>query len=134
MKPTLMNLKILLPFGVFAEIKDVSRIVAESIDGSFGILPRRLDCTAALSPGILCYENAAEGEVYVAVDEGVLIKTGMDVLVSVRNAVTGTDLGQLQDLVDQEFIHIDEREQNLRSVLMKMESGFIQRLVEFHHG
>jgi F-type H+-transporting ATPase subunit epsilon len=38
-----------------------------------------------LSPGILIYETEAEGEVYVAVDEGVLVKTGLDVLVSVRN-------------------------------------------------
>jgi len=46
---------------------------------SFGLLPRRLDCVAALAPGILIYEDEAEGEVYVAVDDGVLVKTGLDV-------------------------------------------------------
>jgi F-type H+-transporting ATPase subunit epsilon len=63
----------------------VSRIVAETREGSFGLLPHRLDCVAALAPGILIYETEAEGEVYLAVDEGVLVKTGLDVLVSVRN-------------------------------------------------
>jgi hypothetical protein len=47
--------------------------------------------------GILTYEADGGGEVYVAVDEGVLVKTGPDVLVSVRRALGGTDLGQLRD-------------------------------------
>jgi len=133
MQPTLMTLKVLLPFQVFAEKTGVTRIVAETREGSFGILPRRLDCVAALAPGILIYENEIEGEVYLAVDEGVLIKTGLDVLVSVRNAIAGTDLGKLRDSVEREFLNLDEREQSVRSALAKMESGFIRRLAEFHH-
>ena len=133
MQQTLMHLKVLLPFQIFAEKTDVSRIVAETREGSFGLLPHRLDCVAALAPGILIYENEADGEVYVAVDEGVLIKTGLDVLVSVRNAIAGTDLGQLREAVDKEFLDLNEREQNVRSVMTKMESGFILRLAEFHH-
>jgi F-type H+-transporting ATPase subunit epsilon len=128
-----MNLKVLLPFQIFAEKTGVSRIVAETHEGSFGLLSRRLDCVAALAPGILIYETEAEGEVYVAVDEGVLVKTGLDVLVSVRRAIGGTDLGQLRDSVEQEFLTLDEHEQSVRSVLAKMESDFIRRLAEFHH-
>ncbi|NLX99009.1 MAG: F0F1 ATP synthase subunit epsilon [Rhodopirellula sp.] len=128
-----MNLKVLLPFQVFAEKTGVSRIVAESRAGSFGLLPHRLDCVAALAPGILIYEDEAEGEVCVAVDEGVLIKTGPDVLVSVRNAIAGTDLRQLREAVEREFLKLDEREQSVRSVLAKMESGFIRRLADSHH-
>jgi F-type H+-transporting ATPase subunit epsilon len=133
MQPTRITLKILLPFRIFTEKTGVSRIVAETREGSFGLLPRRLDCVAALTPGILTYENAAGGEVYVAVDQGVLIKTGFDVLVSVRNAIGGTDLGRLREAVEREFENLTEREQNVRSVMAKMESGFIRRLAEFHH-
>ena len=128
-----INLKVLLPFHVFTEKTGVTRIVAETREGSFGILPHRLDCVAALAPGILIYENEAEGEVYVAVDEGVLIKTGPEVLVSVRNAIAGTDLRQLREAVEREFLNLNEREQTVRSVLAKMESGFIRRFAEFHH-
>ena len=128
-----MNLKVLLPFHVFTEKTGVTRIVAETREGSFGILPHRLDCVAALAPGILIYEDEAEGEVYVAVDEGVLIKTGPEVLVSVRNAIAGTDLRQLREAVEREFLNLNEREQTVRSVLAKMESGFIRRFAEFHH-
>ncbi len=128
-----MKLKILLPFRLFAEKSGVTRIVAETRQGAFGILPRRLDCVAALVPGILIYEVEGEGEVYVAVDEGVLIKTGPDVLVSVRDAIAGNDLGELREAVEREFVLLDEKEQAVSSVLAKMESGLIRRLVEFHH-
>jgi F-type H+-transporting ATPase subunit epsilon len=130
---TRMNLKILLPFQVFAEKTGVIRIVAETREGSFGVLPRRLDCVAALPPGILIYENDAEGEVYLAVDEGVLIKTGPDVLVSVRKAIAGADLRHLREAVEREFRQLDEREQSVRSALAKMESGLIRRMVDFQH-
>jgi len=128
-----MNLKILLPFQIFAEKTGVSRILAETSEGSFGLLPHRLDCVAALAPGILVYENEAEGEVYVAVDEGVLVKTGLDVLVSVRNAIGGTDLDTLHEAVEREFLNLDEQEKSVRSVLAKLESGFIRRFAAFHY-
>ena len=54
-----MNLKVLLPFQIFVEKKGVKRIVAHTLQGSFGLLAHRLDCTAALAPGILTYESEA---------------------------------------------------------------------------
>ena len=132
LQPALMSLKVLLPFQIFADKTGVSRIVAETREGSFGLLPHRLDCVAALAPGILTYQLGAQAEVYMAVDEGVLVKTGLDVLISVRNAIGGTDLGQLHAAVEREFLHLNEREQSVRSVMAKMESDFISRLAEFH--
>lgn len=127
-----MHLKILLPYKVFADRQDISRIVAVSHEGSFGLLPRRLDCVVTLSAGILVYETEAEDEVYIAVDEGVLVKTGSEVLVSVRNAIGGTGLDKLREAVEEEFLQLDEQEQKVRSVLARMESGFIRRLAAFH--
>ena len=128
-----MNLKVLLPFQIFAEKTGLSRIVAESREGSFGLLPHRLDCVAALAPGILIFETITDGEAYVAVDEGVLVKTGSDVLVSVRNAIAGTNLGQLREAVQREFLHLDEQEKNVRSVLAKMEGDLMRRMATFHN-
>ena len=133
MPPALMHLKVLLPFQIFADKTDVSSIVAETREGSFGLLPHRLDCVAALVPGILIYQTESDGEVLVAVDEGVLVKTGPDVLVSVRNAIAGTDLGQLREAVEREFLHLDEREQSVRSVLAKMEGDLMRRMATFHN-
>lgn len=133
MPPTSMNLKLLLPFHVFAEKTGVLRIVAETREGSFGLLPHRLDCVAALTPGILTYETKADGEVFVAVDEGVLVKRGSEVLVSVRRAIGGTDLNQLREAVGKEFLTLDEHEQNVRTVMAKLETGFLRRFATFQH-
>lgn len=126
-----MNLKLLLPFQVFVDKSDVLRIVAETPQGSFGLLPHRLDCVAALAPGILLYETAADGEVFVAVDEGVLVKTGTEVLVSVRRALVGKDLAKLRELVEKEFSTLDESERSARSVMAKLETGFLNRFATF---
>ncbi|MBH2009830.1 F0F1 ATP synthase subunit epsilon [Polaromonas naphthalenivorans] len=128
-----MNLKILLPFRIFAEKTAVSRIVAETQAGSFGLLPQRLDCVAALTPGILIYETASDGEVFVAVDSGVLVKSGAEVLVSVRRAMGGANLGELRQAVEQEFLTLDEHEQNVRAVMAKLETGFLRRFATFQH-
>ena len=128
-----MNLKILLPYEIFAEKSGVSRIVAETPEGSFGLLPHRLDCVAALAPGILTYETDAGSEVFVAVDEGVLIKAGSAVRVSVRRALGGADLGQLRASIEREFRTLDANEKAVRSVVAKMEAGFLRRFAGLQH-
>lgn len=129
-----MGLKILLPFRVFAEVDGVSRILVESRTGSFGLLPHRLDCAAALVPGILIYETPAAGEVYLAVDTGVLVKTGDRVLVSVRNAIGGRSLADLHQAVIREFVARDEQELQVRAVLAKLEGGFIRQFASLRRG
>ena len=129
-----MTLKILLPFKVFMETKNVKRIVMETSAGSYGFLPQRLDCTAALRPGILLYETLNDGEKYIAIDEGVMIKSGAEVLVSVRNAIGDAPLGKLRSLVEKEMMHLDESEINARSVMAKLETGFIRSFQKLRRG
>ena len=126
-----MTLKVLLPHKVFSEEQNVLRIVATTPQGAFGILPNRLDCVASLSAGILVVEVEGEEEAYIAVDEGILVKTGADVRISVRNAMNGMGLEDLRHALEDEFIQLDEQEQRMRSALTKIESGFVQRLVAF---
>jgi len=127
-----MTLTILLPFRIFAKLDNVSRIVAETLEGSFGLLPHRLDCAAALVPGILSYTDA-ENTAYVAVDQGTLMKIGDCVFISVRRAIAGTDLNDLQQAVVREYLTLNTQEREMRSVVAKMESGFIGRLAELRH-
>ena len=68
---------------------------------------------------------------YLAVDQGVLVKTGFDVFVSVRNAIGGAELDQLREAVAREFLEFDEREKSVRSVMAKLETGFVRRFMEY---
>jgi F-type H+-transporting ATPase subunit epsilon len=124
-----MHLTILLPFRVFEDLQNVKRIVMETNEGAFGLLPQRLDCVAALVPGIFTYET--EREHYIAIDEGVMIKAGQEVVVSVRNAIHGASLDELYQSVEKEFKRLDESEKNRRSVMARMESGFLLSLEKF---
>jgi F-type H+-transporting ATPase subunit epsilon len=110
----------------------ISKVIAETSAGSFGFLPHRLDCVTALYPGILTYKIGSE-EIYVAIDQGILTKTGLTIHVSARNAISGTDLSKLKKTVEQEFSKLTEEEENLRFAMDKMESSFIHRLAEFRH-
>ncbi len=128
-----MHLKILLPTEVFADQDGVSSLIAETRDGSFQLLEHRLDCVAALVPGILTYVAKDNAPVYLAVDEGVLVKTGAEVLVSVRQAIGGTDLGQLHQEVKRTFLTLNAEERNVRDVLSRMDSSLVGRLGAFQH-
>jgi F-type H+-transporting ATPase subunit epsilon len=129
-----MRLRLLLPNQIFADKADVLSIVADSSEGSFGLLPQRLDCATALVPGILTYVTKQDGAVYVAVDEGVLVKTGADVRVSVRHAVGGKDLAGLHDAVKRQFLALDDEQRQVKVAVAKMEGGILRRFAEFQDG
>jgi F-type H+-transporting ATPase subunit epsilon len=131
MSDDLMHLKVLLPSEVFLDVAGVRRVVFETSEGLYGLLPHRLDCVAALVPGILTYQTASSAEQYVAVDEGVLTKAGAQVSVAVRQALGGSDLAQLQAAVDKQFKAQEAAERATRRVMAQLESGFIARLEKY---
>ena len=132
MENSSLHLKVLLPFRVFAEAENVEGMVAETGMGSFGILPNRLDCVASLVPGILSYTTAGGQVRYIAIDNGILVKNGRHVLVSVRNAFGGVELGHLRDAIKNEFKTLNQDEINDRSVMAKLETGFIRNFEKLH--
>jgi ATP synthase protein I len=69
-------------------------------------------------PGIFLYESRDEGERFMAIDEGVLVKTGFDVTLAVRNAIGSAGLGELQQTVEREFLNWTKRKA-VRSALAK---------------
>ncbi|MBU3966466.1 MAG: F0F1 ATP synthase subunit epsilon [Euryarchaeota archaeon] len=123
-----MRLKIMLPTEVFID-QDVTKVVAEAQNGSFCILPKHIDFVSALVPGLLSFEYNNEEE-FLALDEGILVKWGSDVLVSTRNAVRNKDLGQLTQTVKEQFRILDEREKKSRSVIARLEADFAKRILE----
>lgn len=128
-----MRLEVLLPFRVFANETGVSSIIAETPGGLFGLLPHRRDCVAALVPGILTYQSQADGEVFLALDEGFLTKIGDEVWVAVRRASRGTDLAQLREAVQRDYLTLDATQQSVRAATSKLEADFVDRFTRFRH-
>lgn len=123
-----MMLKVLIPTKVLIEQK-VTKIIAEAENGSFCILPRHIDFVTSLVPGILSFTSGDE-EVFLAVDEGILVKWGSDVMVSTRKAVVSKNIATLQQTVKEQFRILDEGEKKTRSILAKLEADFARRILE----
>lgn len=124
-----MRLKLCLPTRTLHE-EQVEKIVAEAPNGAFGMLPRHIDFVAALVPGILAVTLEGGREILFGVDEGILVKRGRDVMISVRNAVKGDDLASLRRTVEQEFLQLDERERTARAALARLEAGVVRRFIQ----
>lgn len=128
-----MKLKVLLPTTVFVD-EEVTKIRARAENGFFGLLPRHIDFVAALAPGLLSFVTVKGNEEFLAVDEGILVKCGPEVLVSTRNAVRSADLGRLKQAVEEEFQALDQWERKARSALALLEANFIQHFMEITEG
>jgi F-type H+-transporting ATPase subunit epsilon len=124
-----MKLRVLLPERVAVDER-VVKVTAEAEDGAFCLLPRHVDFVAALVPGLLVFDSEGGNEILLAVDQGVLVKCGDEVLVSTARVIGGRPLGELQRAVEDELEALDDRQRRARSALGKIEADFIRRLVE----
>jgi len=126
-----MKLKVLLPTEILLD-EEVLKVTAEAQNGSFCLLPRHIDFVSALAPGLLSFERYDNREIFLAIDEGMLVKCGEEVLVSTRNAVIGPDLGQLEKTVEEQFMKLDDREKKTRTAMGRIEARFIRRFLELN--
>jgi F-type H+-transporting ATPase subunit epsilon len=124
-----MRLKILLPTRVFLD-EAVTKVVAEAENGSFCLEPNHVDFVTSLDAGILSYTESEGQEVFVAVNRGVLVKRGPQVMVSTRDAVRGPELGTLRHTVEQRFEQESEEERQARTALAKLEARFARGVLE----
>ncbi|MCK5768172.1 MAG: F0F1 ATP synthase subunit epsilon [Candidatus Atribacteria bacterium] len=121
----MIDLKILLPEKTFLK-KEVKKITAEAENGWFCLLPKHVDFTTSLTPGILIITTVEGKDVFLAIDEGILVKYGKEVVISTRNAIGGEDLGELKNRVEEIFIKTDEKEKEAETALSKLEADFVR--------
>ena len=107
-----MNLKILLPFEIFARRRPTCRASSPKPARDRSVCCR----TGSIAWRRLCREfslmkpNRGRHGLSWRWMKACWSRAGADVLVSVRHAIGGTDLGQLHDAVKREFLTMDEQE------------------------
>jgi F-type H+-transporting ATPase subunit epsilon len=124
-----MKLTILLPSRTVVD-REVTKVVAEAPNGFFCLLPRHVDFTTAIVAGIVAFTTPEGEEVFVAVDEGVLVKQSATVRVSTRNAVMGEALGRLNERVARQFRNRDERQKRALRAMNRIQAGFVRRFLD----
>lgn len=125
-----MRLKILLPSRIFID-REVLKVTADAVNGSFCLLPKHIDMVTVLVPGLLSFHGKSGREEFIAVDEGILVKCGQEVFVSTRQAVQGPNLGDLRKTIQEQFQRLDEGEKKARSALAKLEADFIRQFLNW---
>lgn len=109
--------------------QSVTKVIAEGVDGSFCLKPRHVDFVSALRAGILLYERDGK-EHYIAVDEGILVKCGRRVLISVLNAIKGADLEKLDQAVREKFHKTEALNKATEIAFNSMEADLLLRFTE----
>ncbi len=129
-----MRLKVVLPTDIVID-KEVIKVIAEAENGSFCLLPRHIGFVSVLVPGLLSYVCPGGQEEFIAVDKGILVKCGPDVVVSTGQALVGADLGMLKRAIEKKFNLMDERQKKANSAVAKLEANLVRRFLEFErHG
>ena len=124
-----MDLKVLCLTDLLVD-QPVRKIMAEGDGGGFCLLPNHVDYVAVLPAGLLIFETSTGEEHCLAIDEGILVKQGAAVWVSVRNAVRGDNLNDLQQAVQAQFTQLDEQEERARSMLARLESSIVRDFID----
>lgn len=124
-----MQLTVLGPTRHLVETETV-KVTAEAQDGAFVLLPRHADLVTALAPGLLICLTPEGEERFFGLDEGVLVKEGRTVRVSVLAGFESADLESLRRRVRQDFVELDEAERAARTALARLEAGAIRRVLE----
>ncbi len=124
-----MRFRVITPHQVFFD-KAVTRIVAESPEGAFGMLPRHVDYVAQLKPGVVIYDDEDGREYFLGTHEGTLVKCGALVSLATRDVIEGQSLESLQAQVEEKFQQLDEQERKTRTALARLEAGIVRRFIE----
>lgn len=125
-----IHLKIIKPENILVD-QEVDKVIAEGLDGSFCLKPRHIDFVSALKPGILLYESKGE-EYYMAIDEGILVKCGHDVMVSVLNGIVANNLAGLDKTVRDAFYKSEELNRATEFAMKSMEAELLLHFFEIN--
>lgn len=126
---SLMTAKIQLPTRTLFD-GEVMRLTAIAPNGAFGIYPNHADFVTVIVPSVLMLALADGTETFFGLDDGIFLKKGHHVSVSVRRGVQGDDLGGLQHIVTSSFVKMDEEERQARSALSRLEADMVRRFAE----
>lgn len=124
-----MNLTILLPEKTYWQGR-VKKVVGEAKNGSFCLLPAHIDFVTIMVPGIFYTVTEDDQEIYVAINEGVLLKNGSEITLATRNATKGDSLGSLKRQVEEDFKRIDQQDRRANQALQKLEADFVRRFLD----
>ncbi|MBB5214959.1 F0F1 ATP synthase subunit epsilon [Parapusillimonas granuli] len=124
-----MRLRVLTPAQAVVDVS-ARKLVAEGTHGFFAVLPRHIDAVVALPASLLSYVTADGSEHFIGTDEGILVKQGAEVCISVLDAFESDDLDALRERLAQHLSNLEDHERTARSAIARLEAGAIRHVME----
>ena len=120
-----MKFVIATPEGILLNTQ-INKVTFETATGYYTLLPHHVDFVASLTAGITAYVPENETEKYAACHQGIVVKKGDVVTISVQGAVLGPTLSELQDLIKKEFKQNEEKRKELNTAMARLELGIMR--------
>ena len=120
-----MKLTVLTPLGIVLEEKIV-KVTMETLNGYHTLLPKHVDFVSALGPGIVIYQDEQNREKYVACHNGIVVKKGAQVTISVQNALKDDKLDELEKSVMAFYKQNEEQRKELNTAMARLEMGIMR--------
>jgi F-type H+-transporting ATPase subunit epsilon len=123
-----MTLHLLVP-GRLVPPRPCRKLRGQASYGSFTLLPRHLDGLIALSAGLMRCTDGDGRAIWLAVDEGLLVKQGRQVTIMTPRYGEDSDPEQLAAAVQSGLLIQDEHERRARAAMAGMEASLVRGLV-----
>jgi F-type H+-transporting ATPase subunit epsilon len=120
-----MQFILVTPEGIILQ-ENILKITLETLEGYYTLLPRHVDFVSALTAGIVTFLPEYSNEKYAACHQGIVVKKGEKITLSVQNAVLGETLSELQELIKIEFKQKEEQRKQLNTAMARLELGIMR--------
>ncbi len=120
-----MRLIVCTPLGEVLN-KEISKIKLDFLNGGHTFLPKHVDFASVLKPSIAIYTDETGNKKYIACHNGIAVKKGKSITLSVRQAVLGDTLDELKNTILHEFKKADEQRKELNTAMARLEIGMLR--------
>ena len=115
-----MNLQVYSPLEKVLQV-DIQKVVFETPQGYYTLLPKHIDYVSALGTGIISYVSVGKEEGYLACHEGIVVKKGQQVTVSAQGLLFADTLEELQRNIAISYKENEEQRKELNMAMARLE-------------
>lgn len=129
----IINLKVYTPAKLFLS-ETINSITIQGREGNFTILPRHVDYITSFGDSIIIYKTLDNTLAYLAVNQGVLVKIGRELELSVFSAEQANSLEELKIKIkdlNEKISSFLNQDKNLNNSLKLMEVLMLEKILKF---
>jgi F-type H+-transporting ATPase subunit epsilon len=126
------HMKIITPLGVLQ--REMQYIRLKDSTGYFGLMKSHADFLTVLVPSLGYYTDRDGGEVFLAVNGGVLSVRKGEAVLAAREVYESRDAEELSRIIEESVREKAVSEKTFEGMLKSLEKSFVQRSIDLERG